>query len=105
VLAAGRARDVVAACVGGVRTEWAAGGPGVEGRVASTARMVGEGLVGTVALTTDGRVSGATHGFMAAHVAPEGVRGGPIGAIADGDEITIDVEAVNEERAQAVTPQ
>jgi dihydroxyacid dehydratase/phosphogluconate dehydratase len=46
-----------------------------------------------VALITDGRFSGATHGFMAAHVAPEAVRGGPIAALADGDEMTIDVAA------------
>src|SRR4029077_2729104 len=52
----------------------------------------GEGLGETVALITDGRFSGATHGFMAAHIAPEAVRGGPIGALADGDEVTIDVD-------------
>jgi dihydroxy-acid dehydratase len=46
-----------------------------------------------VALLTDGRFSGATHGFMAGHVAPESVRGGPIAAVRDGDEITIDVDA------------
>jgi dihydroxy-acid dehydratase len=46
-----------------------------------------------VALITDGRFSGATHGFMAAHIAPEAVRGGPIGALRDGDELTIDVDA------------
>ncbi|HYV16323.1 MAG TPA: dihydroxy-acid dehydratase [Conexibacter sp.] len=58
-----------------------------------TAAIQGEGLGESVALITDGRFSGATHGFMAAHVAPEAVRGGPIGALADGDEITIDVDA------------
>jgi dihydroxy-acid dehydratase len=46
-----------------------------------------------VALITDGRFSGATHGFMVAHVAPEAARGGPIGALADGDEITIDADS------------
>ena len=46
-----------------------------------------------MALLTDGRFSGATHGFMAGHVAPEAVRGGPIAAVHDGDEITIDVDA------------
>jgi dihydroxy-acid dehydratase len=57
-----------------------------------TAALVGEGLGETVVLITDGRFSGATHGFMAAHIAPEAARGGPIGALADGDEITIDVD-------------
>ena len=60
--------------------------------LAVTAAIVGEGLGESVALITDGRFSGATHGFMAAHIAPEAVRGGPIGALADGDEITIDVD-------------
>jgi dihydroxy-acid dehydratase len=61
--------------------------------LAVTAAIVGEGLGETVALLTDGRFSGATHGFMAGHVAPEAARGGPIAAVADGDEITIDVDA------------
>ncbi len=60
--------------------------------LAVTAAIVGEGLGEQVALITDGRFSGATHGFMVAHVAPEAARGGPIGALRDGDEITIDVE-------------
>jgi dihydroxy-acid dehydratase len=54
---------------------------------------VGEGLGDTVALITDGRFSGATHGFMAAHIAPEAARGGPIGALLDGDEVRIDVDS------------
>lgn len=61
--------------------------------LAVTAAIVGEGLGETVALITDGRFSGATHGFMAAHIAPEAVRGGPIGALRDGDELTIDVDS------------
>jgi dihydroxy-acid dehydratase len=61
--------------------------------LAVTAAIVGEGLGETVALITDGRFSGATHGFMAGHVAPEAARGGPIAALRDGDEITIDVDA------------
>jgi dihydroxy-acid dehydratase len=75
-----------------IRGEGPAGGPGMREMLAVTAALVGEGLGETVALITDGRFSGATHGFMAAHVAPEAVRGGPIGALADGDEITIDVD-------------
>src|SRR3981081_3424420 len=59
---------------------------------ALTAALVGAGLGDSVALMTDGRFSGATHGFMAGHVAPEAARGGPIAAIHDGDQITIDVD-------------
>ncbi|HXC23703.1 MAG TPA: dihydroxy-acid dehydratase [Solirubrobacteraceae bacterium] len=76
-----------------IRGEGPAGGPGMREMLAVTAAIVGEGLGESVALITDGRFSGATHGFMAAHIAPEAVRGGPIGALGDGDEITIDVEA------------
>ena len=57
-----------------------------------TAALVGEGLGEEVALLTDGRFSGATHGLMAGHVAPEAPRGGPIAAVHDGDEIVFDVE-------------
>jgi dihydroxy-acid dehydratase len=76
-----------------IRNEGPAGGPGMREMLAVTAAIVGEGLGEDVALITDGRFSGATHGFMAAHVAPEAARGGPIAAIRDGDEITIDVDA------------
>jgi dihydroxy-acid dehydratase len=76
-----------------IRGEGPAGGPGMREMLAVTAAIVGEGLGETVVLITDGRFSGATHGFMAAHVAPEAVRGGPIGALADGDEITVDVDS------------
>jgi dihydroxy-acid dehydratase len=61
--------------------------------LAVTAALVGEGLGEEVALLTDGRFSGATHGLMAGHVAPESVRGGPIGIVRDGDQITLDVDA------------
>jgi dihydroxy-acid dehydratase len=76
-----------------IRGEGPAGGPGMREMLAVTAAIIGEGLGESVALITDGRFSGATHGFMAAHVAPEAVRGGPIAAVADGDRITIDVDA------------
>ncbi|HWD65590.1 MAG TPA: dihydroxy-acid dehydratase [Solirubrobacteraceae bacterium] len=76
-----------------IRNEGPAGGPGMREMLAVTAAINGAGLGHEVALITDGRFSGATHGFMAAHVAPEAVRGGPIGAIHAGDEITIDVGA------------
>jgi dihydroxy-acid dehydratase len=75
-----------------IRNEGPAGGPGMREMLAVTAAIVGEGLGESVALLTDGRFSGATHGFMAGHVAPEAVHGGPIAAVADGDTITIDVE-------------
>jgi dihydroxy-acid dehydratase len=75
-----------------IRGEGPAGGPGMREMLAVTAAIQGEGLGETVALITDGRFSGATHGFMAAHIAPEAARGGPIGALRDGDEITIDVD-------------
>jgi dihydroxy-acid dehydratase len=76
-----------------IRNEGPAGGPGMREMLAVTAAIVGEGLGETVALITDGRFSGATHGFMVAHVAPEAARGGTIAALADGDEITIDVDS------------
>ncbi|HXW58254.1 MAG TPA: dihydroxy-acid dehydratase, partial [Solirubrobacteraceae bacterium] len=76
-----------------IRNEGPAGGPGMREMLAVTAALVGEGLGETVALITDGRFSGATHGFMAAHIAPEAARGGPIAAVRDGDEIEIDVDA------------
>jgi dihydroxy-acid dehydratase len=74
-----------------IRNEGPAGGPGMREMLAVTAALVGEGLGDSVALLTDGRFSGATHGFMAGHIAPESALGGPIGAVQDGDTITIDV--------------
>jgi dihydroxy-acid dehydratase len=76
-----------------IRNEGPAGGPGMREMLAVTAAINGAGLGEHVALLTDGRFSGATHGFMAGHVAPEAVRGGPIAAVRDGDEIVIDVDA------------
>jgi dihydroxy-acid dehydratase len=76
-----------------IRNEGPAGGPGMREMLAVTAAINGAGLGDTVALLTDGRFSGATHGFMAGHVAPEAARGGPIAAVRDGDRITIDVDA------------
>jgi dihydroxy-acid dehydratase len=81
-----RAGDVVV-----IRNEGPAGGPGMREMLAVTAALVGEGLGEEVALITDGRFSGATHGLMAGHVSPEAVRGGPIGLVKDGDQITLDV--------------
>jgi dihydroxy-acid dehydratase len=76
-----------------IRNEGPAGGPGMREMLAVTAALVGEGLGEDIALLTDGRFSGATRGLMAGHVAPEAARGGPIAAVRDGDEITLDVEA------------
>ena len=64
-----------------IRNEGPAGGPGMREMLAVTAALVGEGLGEEVALITDGRFSGATHGLMAGHVAPEAARGGPIAAV------------------------
>ncbi len=76
-----------------IRNEGPAGGPGMREMLAVTAAINGAGLGEDVALLTDGRFSGATHGFMAGHVAPEAVRGGPIAAVRDGDQVTIDVDS------------
>jgi dihydroxy-acid dehydratase len=76
-----------------IRNEGPAGGPGMREMLQVTAAIVGEGLGEEVALLTDGRFSGATRGLMAGHVAPEAVKGGPIAAVHEGDEITFDVDA------------
>jgi dihydroxy-acid dehydratase len=76
-----------------IRNEGPAGGPGMREMLAVTAAIMGEGLGDSVALLTDGRFSGATRGFMAGHIAPEAVHGGPIAALMDGDTITIDVSS------------
>ena len=86
-------REIEAGDVVVIRNEGPAGGPGMREMLAVTAALVGEGLGDSVALLTDGRFSGATHGFMAGHIAPEAVHGGPIAAVRDGDTITIDVQA------------
>jgi dihydroxy-acid dehydratase len=74
-----------------IRNEGPAGGPGMREMLAVTGALVGAGLGESVALITDGRFSGATHGFMVGHVAPEAVQGGPIAAVREGDTVTIDV--------------
>ena len=76
-----------------IRNEGPSGGPGMREMLQVTAALVGEGIGDQVALLTDGRFSGATHGLMAGHVAPEAIRGGPIAAVEDGDRITIDIDA------------
>ena len=75
-----------------IRYEGPAGGPGMREMLHVTAALVGEGLGDEIALITDGRFSGATHGLMVGHIAPEAFRGGPIALVQDGDAIVIDVE-------------
>jgi len=81
-----KAGDVVV-----IRYEGPRGGPGMREMLAVTAAIVGAGLGASVALVTDGRFSGATHGLMAGHVAPEAAAGGPIAAVRDGDVIVMDI--------------
>jgi len=81
-----RAGDVVV-----IRYEGPAGGPGMREMLGVTAALVGAGLGDSVALLTDGRFSGATHGLMAGHVAPEAVKKGPIAALRNGDLIRFNV--------------
>ena len=87
-----RARQIVAGDVVVIRYEGPVGGPGMQEMLAVTGALVGEGLGDSVALITDGRFSGGTHGLMIGHIAPEAALGGPIGLIEDGDEIVIDVD-------------
>jgi dihydroxy-acid dehydratase len=81
-----KAGDVVV-----IRYEGPKGGPGMREMLAVTAALFGAGLGDSVALLTDGRFSGATHGLMVGHVAPEAAIGGPIAAIADGDMVVFDI--------------
>jgi dihydroxy-acid dehydratase len=91
--AAVKSRGIHAGDVVVIRYEGPAGGPGMREMLHVTAALVGEGLGDEVALITDGRFSGATHGLMVGHIAPEAARGGPIAAVRDGDTIELDVEA------------
>ena len=74
-----------------IRYEGPRGGPGMREMLGVTSAIAGSGLSESVALITDGRFSGATHGFMVAHVAPEAANGGPIAAVHEGDSILVDV--------------
>ena len=96
-----REEDTFAAIKGGqiqpgdvvvIRYEGPTGGPGMREMLGVTAAIVGAGLSEEVALLTDGRFSGATHGFMICHVAPEAAKGGPIAILQEGDEIVIDAK-------------
>lgn len=91
--AAVSARDIKEGDVVVIRYEGPKGGPGMREMLAVTAALAGQGLAGKVALMTDGRFSGASHGFVIGHVAPEAAVGGPIALIEEGDLIRIDAEA------------
>ncbi len=90
--AAVKSRSIRAGDVIVIRYEGPAGGPGMREMLHVTAAIVGEGMGEEIALITDGRFSGATHGLMVGHVAPEAARGGPIAALRDGDIVAIDVD-------------
>jgi dihydroxy-acid dehydratase len=85
-------RQIQAGDVVVIRYEGPSGGPGMREMLGVTAALVGVGLGDSVALLTDGRFSGATHGLMIAHVSPEAYRGGPIAAVREGDIIVVDVD-------------
>jgi dihydroxy-acid dehydratase len=87
-----RARRIAPGDVVVIRYEGPVGGPGMQEMLSVTAALVGEGLGESVALITDGRFSGGTHGLMIGHVAPEAALGGPIGLVREGDPIVIDVD-------------
>lgn len=86
-----QSRQIKAGDVVVIRYEGPSGGPGMREMLGVTAAIVGAGLGDSVALLTDGRFSGATHGLMAGHVAPEAIKGGPIGAVKNGDIIAFDI--------------
>jgi dihydroxy-acid dehydratase len=75
-----------------IRREGPKGGPGMREMLGPTAAVMGRGLGDKVALITDGRFSGGSHGFVVGHITPEAFEGGPIGLLEEGDTITIDAE-------------
>jgi dihydroxy-acid dehydratase len=91
--AAVQKREITSGDVVVIRYEGPKGGPGMREMLAVTGALVGQGLDSSIALITDGRFSGATHGLMVGHVAPEAANGGPIALLRDGDIITLDVKA------------
>ncbi|MEO5965190.1 MAG: dihydroxy-acid dehydratase [Candidatus Limnocylindrales bacterium] len=88
-----RDRQIHAGDVVVIRYEGPIGGPGMQEMLSVTGALVGEGLGEHVALLTDGRFSGGTHGLMLGHVSPEAAVGGPIALVEEGDSIVIDVDA------------
>src|SRR5437870_2185185 len=88
-----RAQQIKPGDVVVIRYEGPVGGPGMQEMLSVTGALVGEGLGDSVALLTDGRFSGGTHGLMVGHVAPEAALGGPIALVEEGDEVEIDVDS------------
>jgi len=84
-----------------IRYEGPKGGPGMREMLSPTSAIMGKGLGEDVALITDGRFSGGSHGFVVGHITPEAYEGGPLAIVEDGDEITID--AVTRELAIAIS--
>jgi dihydroxy-acid dehydratase len=82
--------DVVAGDVVVIRNEGPVGGPGMREMLSPTSAVAGRGLIKEVALITDGRFSGGSHGFDVGHITPEAAKGGPIGIVNSGDQIEID---------------
>ena len=93
MLAGLEAGQIVAGDVVVIRHEGPVGGPGMPEMLTPTSAIVGAGLGGSVAMVTDGRFSGGSHGFIVGHVTPEAHVGGPIGLIRDGETVTVDAEA------------
>ena len=85
--------DVVAGDIVVVRYEGPKGGPGMREMLSPTSAINGRGLSQSVALITDGRFSGGSHGFVIGHISPEAYEGGPLALLEDGDQITIDAES------------
>src|SRR6476659_8511220 len=86
-----------------IRYEGPSGGPGMREMLSVTSAIVGQGLGDKVALITDGRFSGASHGFIVGHIAPEAAHGGPIALVQDGDFIVLDTD--KRERSVEVSEQ
>ena len=84
--------DVVKGDVVVIRNEGPVGGPGMREMLSPTSAVAGRGLIQEVALITDGRFSGGSHGFDVGHITPEAAKGGPIGIVQNGDTIEIDAE-------------
>jgi dihydroxy-acid dehydratase len=84
--------EIIAGDVVVIRYEGPKGGPGMREMLSPTGAIIGKGLGSDVALITDGRFSGGSHGFVVGHVSPEAMVGGPLALIEDGDKIRIDAE-------------
>ena len=93
-----KAGDVVV-----IRYEGPVGGPGMREMLSPTGAIMGRGLGDKVALITDGRFSGGSHGFVVGHIAPEAALGGPIALLRDGDRITIDARKRSIDMAVSAT--